>query len=78
MAGLATQDELNEFARASGDEAARIFATLMIKHHIAGIEMAQYAIDNASNTDVKNMAISMVKGQAGEVEELQGVLTSLS
>ena len=78
MDGLATQDELNEFARASGDEAARIFATLMIKHHIAGIEMAQFAIDKASNTDVKNMARSMIKGQAAEVDELQGVLNSLS
>lgn len=77
MDGLATEDELNEFARASGDEAARIFSTLMIKHHVAGIEMAEFAIDNASNTDVKNMAISMVKGQAGEVTELKAVLASL-
>ena len=77
MDGLATEDELNEFARASGDEAARIFATLMIKHHIAGIEMAKYAIDNASNTDVKNMAISMVKGESAEVDQLKAVLASL-
>lgn len=77
MDGLATQDELNEFARASGAEASRIFATLMIKHHRAGIEMAEYAIENAINTDVKNMAISMVKGQAGEVTELEAVLADL-
>lgn len=77
MDGLATEDELNAFARASGDEAARIFATLMIKHHLAGIEMAEFAIENASNTDVKNMAISMVKGQAGEVNELKAILASL-
>ncbi|MFM7872159.1 MAG: DUF305 domain-containing protein, partial [Actinomycetota bacterium] len=77
MDGLATQEELNEFARASGDEAARIFATLMIDHHLAGIEMAQYAIDNGTNQDVINMATSMVTGQAAEVDELQAILSSL-
>lgn len=77
MDGLATQEELNEFARSSGDEAARIFATLMIDHHVAGIEMAQYAIDNGTNQDVINMATSMMTGQAAEVDELQAILGSL-
>lgn len=77
MDGLATQEELNEFARASGDDAARIFASLMIDHHLAGIDMAQYAIDNGSNQDVINMAESMVTGQEAEVDELQAILTSL-
>lgn len=77
MDGLATQDELNEFARASGDEAARLFATLMIAHHVAGVEMAEFAIENGKNTDVKNMAISMVKGQETEIAELNAVLASI-
>lgn len=77
MDGLATQDELNEFARASGDEASRIFATLMIDHHLAGIDMAEYAIANASNDDVVNMAVSMVKGQTAEVDELRALLDTL-
>ena len=77
MGGLATQEELNEFARASGDDAARIFASLMIDHHLAGIDMAQYAIDNGTNQDVINMAESMVTGQEAEVDELQAILTSL-
>ncbi|MGA0877701.1 MAG: DUF305 domain-containing protein [Ilumatobacteraceae bacterium] len=77
MDGLATQEELDEFARASGDEASRIFATLMIDHHLAGIDMAEYAIENASNTDVVNMAISMVKGQDAEVGELRALLETL-
>lgn len=77
MDGLATQAELDEFARASGDEASRMFASLMIDHHLAGIDMAQYAIDNASNNDVVNMAISMVEGQTAEVSELRALLETI-
>ena len=77
MDGLASQSELDSLAAASGDEGARIFATLMIKHHNGGIAMANYAIENASNRDVINMAKSMVKGQQAEVDELQKVIDSL-
>lgn len=77
MDGLATKEELDKFARASGNEASRIFATLMIDHHLAGIDMAEYAIENASNTDVVNMAISMVEGQSAEVSELRALLETI-
>lgn len=77
MDGLATQAELDSLAAASGVEGARIFATLMIKHHNGGIAMANYAIKNASNRDVVNMAKSMIKGQQAEVSELQKVMNSL-
>lgn len=77
MDGLATQDQLDEFARATGDEAARIFAELMIEHHLGGIHMAQYAVDNASNEDVRKMARSMITGQELDVAQLERVLASL-
>ena len=78
MDGLASQSELDAFAAASGDEASRIFATLMIQHHQGGVSMATYAVDNASNRAVISLAQSMVKGQSGEIIELQKVLDSLS
>lgn len=77
MDGLASQAELDSLAAASGDEAARIFATLMINHHNGGIAMANYAIENAANQDVINMAKSMIKGQQAEVGELQKIVDSL-
>lgn len=77
MDGLASQSELDSLAAASGDEASRIFATLMIKHHNGGVAMANYAIENGSNSDVINMAKSMVKGQQAEVSQLQAILDSL-
>jgi uncharacterized protein (DUF305 family) len=39
--------------------------------------MAKYAIEHGSNTDVINMARSMIKGQQAEVGELQAILDSL-
>ena len=77
MDGLASQAELDSLAAATGDEASKIFATLMINHHKGGIVMANYAIEHASNKDVINMAKSMIKGQQAEVGELQAILNSL-
>jgi uncharacterized protein (DUF305 family) len=77
MDGLASQSELDSLAAASGDEASRIFATLMIKHHNGGVAMANYAIEYGSNSDVINMAKSMVTGQQAEVSQLQAILDSL-
>ena len=78
MDGLASQAELDSLAAATGDEASRIFATLMINHHNGGIAMAEYVIENGSNKDVISMAKSMIKGQQAEVNELQAVLDSLA
>lgn len=77
MDGLASQEQLDEFARASGEEASRIFATLMLAHHQGGIAMAEYAVTHASNNDVRKMAQSMITGQQGEVDELTRILDSL-
>ena len=77
MDGLASQAELDSLAAATGDEASKIFATLMINHHKGGIAMANYAIEHASNNDVINMAKSMIKGQQAEVGELQAILDLL-
>ena len=78
MDGLASQAELDSLAAATGDEASKIFATLMINHHNGGIAMAQYVIEHGSNKDVISMAKSMITGQQAEVSELQEVLNSLA
>jgi uncharacterized protein (DUF305 family) len=77
MDGLASQAELDSLAAATGNEASKIFATLMINHHNGGIAMAQYVIEHGSNKDVISMAKSMIKGQQAEVNELQAILDSL-
>ncbi|MFN5605896.1 MAG: DUF305 domain-containing protein [Actinomycetes bacterium] len=78
MDGLASQEQLDEFAAATGDEASRIFAELMIEHHRGGVHMAEYAVDRADNSAVRSFAQSMIRGQSAEITELQTVVDELS
>lgn len=78
MDGLASQEQLDEFAAATGDEASRIFAELMIEHHRGGVHMAEYAVDRADNSAVRSFAQSMIRGQSAEITELQTVIDELS
>jgi uncharacterized protein (DUF305 family) len=74
MPGIASDDELEELARLDGREADELFAELMIAHHIGGIEMAEFAVANADNDEVVEMAASMAHGQRGEINEMLHVL----
>ena len=74
MPGMASDEELEELARLDGRAADELFATLMIDHHIGGIEMADFAVANAANDEVVAMAASMSDGQRGEIAEMLGVL----
>ena len=78
MPGLASQKDLDDFAAASGDEASIAFATLMIEHHRAGIAMADYAVENGRNDEVRAMARSMINGQSTEIEAMNKVLSELT
>lgn len=78
MDGLASQEQLDEFATATGDEASRIFAELMIEHHRGGLDMAEFAVAHADNDAVRSFATSMIKGQSAEIDELQSVIDELS
>ena len=60
-----------------GVDISRIFATLMIEHHRGGVAMAEFAVENAANDDVRSMAQSMITGQSAEITEMQNVLDSL-
>ena len=78
MDGLASQEQLDEFAAATGDDASRLFAELMIAHHRGGVDMAEYAVDNAENDAVRSFAESMIRGQSAEITELQAVADELA
>ncbi len=74
MPGMATDDELDELGRLGGRAADELFARLMIEHHEGGIEMAEFAAENAKSDEVREMAASMASGQRGEIGEMLGVL----
>ncbi len=74
MPGMASDDELDELGRLDGRPADELFAQLMIEHHEGGIEMAEFAAENAENAEVRAMAASMAAAQRGEIGEMLGVL----
>jgi len=77
MDGLATQDQLDEFAAADGEDASVKFAQLMIAHHRGGLHMAEYEVTNGSNGDVRDFARSMIAGQQPEIDAMTAVLEEL-
>ncbi len=74
MPGMATSAELDALAAAAGPGADELFVELMIAHHQAGVEMAEYAVEHAANDEVVAFAEGVVHGQRGEIAELQGVI----
>jgi uncharacterized protein (DUF305 family) len=77
MPGMATAEQIAAMKAATGVDADRQFADLMLNHHLGGMHMAEYAADHASEHDVRVLAESMVKSQESDVNELHAILTRL-
>jgi uncharacterized protein (DUF305 family) len=76
MPGMASEAELDALAAAEGRAADIMFADLMIEHHFGGIEMAEFAMQNAEYDEVVMMAESMAHGQEAEIREMLDVIES--
>ncbi len=74
MPGMATEDELEQLGRLQGREADELFVRLMSDHHIGGIEMAEFAAQDAKTDEVRLMAASMAEAQRGELVEMANQL----
>lgn len=74
MPGLATSEQISELGAASGIEAERIFLTLMIAHHQGAVEMADAALDRASNTSVLAFSTAVKRSQAAEIDLMTSML----
>lgn len=74
MPGMATQTEMDQLAAAEGEEAEVLYLQLMTTHHLAGVRMAQAALDGASDAEVRRLAQAMVNGQSSEVRLMAAML----
>ena len=74
MPGMATAEQLDELASASGADADELFVELMTAHHQGGIDMATEAAAGADNADVERFASSWARNQQSEIVELEGLL----
>ncbi len=74
MPGWVSAADLARLTAAQGAEADRLFLTLMIAHHLGGVQMAQYAADHAGQPQVVRLATGIVSAQTREVTALQDML----
>jgi uncharacterized protein (DUF305 family) len=74
MPGMATPEEMNELRAARGEDAEIVFLQLMIRHHMGGIEMAQYAADHAEVEQVRQLAETMATSQTAEIDAMNDML----
>lgn len=77
MPGMATPDEIAELTAASGDEAVRLFLTLMIAHHQGGVEMADAVLARSDVPQVVTLASGIQRSQRAEITAMQDLLAAL-
>ncbi|QSB06151.1 DUF305 domain-containing protein [Natronoglycomyces albus] len=71
MPGLATPQQLEEFYALEGRDADIMFAELMIRHHIGGVDMAEAALASSSHDDVTSSARRMAANQKTEIRAME-------
>lgn len=77
MPGLATSDQIAELTAASGDDAVRLFLTLMIAHHQGGVAMADAALARTDVPQVVSLAGGIQRSQRAEITAMQDLLAAL-
>ncbi len=74
MPGMATPEQMNRLREATGTALTVQFLTLMRRHHLGGIHMAQEILRMSDNKDVTWLAQTMVTGQQGEINLIDDLL----
>ncbi|MFD5825450.1 DUF305 domain-containing protein [Lentzea sp. NPDC060358] len=75
MPGMAVTDELTKLrTMPAGRDFDVYFLQLMLRHHVGGAPMAEYASTRASQPFVRTLAENMLKSQASETELMKDYL----
>ena len=74
MPGMATPEELAHLDQLTGTAADGEFLRLMIRHHQGGIAMAEAVLERSGNTQVRDLATSIVTAQSSEINAMQVLL----
>lgn len=74
MPGMATTEELGKLRTLSGREFDVFFLQLMLRHHVGGAPMAEYAATRAAQSVVRTLSENMLKSQTAETELMKDYL----
>ncbi|GAB7005329.1 MULTISPECIES: DUF305 domain-containing protein [Nocardioides] len=76
MPGMMSSDKMEELASASGSAFDEMFLSMMIEHHEGAIEMAQTEQADGENPGAVDLAQTIEKTQAFEIETMKELLAS--
>jgi uncharacterized protein (DUF305 family) len=74
MPGMASAADLAALRAATGQQLDVLFLQLMLRHHEGGATMLEYAAQQASVPQVRNLAAQMLSSQAAESDYLRQLL----
>jgi len=77
MPGMATAADVAKLQTLHGKALDIFFLQLMIRHHQGGIPMAQYAVANAKDSYVRDLAQKIVAAQSSEIISMEQMLRQL-
>ena len=76
MPGMASQEEMDALADASGDAFEEMWLQLMVAHHEGAIEMAEAEIADGVFHDTVELAEQIAASQADEIDRMEQLLES--
>lgn len=68
--GMLTDEQLDELAAATGAEFDELWLTSMIAHHEGAITMAQKAVDDGKDPEVRELAEQIMQVQQDEIAQM--------
>lgn len=71
MAGMASQEQMQQLRNSEGREFDQLFSELMITHHRGGIQMAESFSQRGSYPELIEMEEQMVEAQQKEIEMMR-------
>jgi len=76
MSGMLTAEELTELGTLRGQAFDQKWMTGMIAHHKGAVEMANAVLKDGANTQVRELATTIISTQQAEIEELEALLAT--
>ena len=70
MPGMATPEQMEALAAASGGEFDRLFLQLMIAHHQGALTMSEQVLTTGSHLRIEELANEIAATQAGEIRRM--------
>ncbi len=77
MDGLDQTEAMADLEEATGSDFDRRFLQLMIAHHTGALEMAQTQLGDGVNTEMRDLAQTIVDAQEAEIAEMEDLLATL-